>query len=135
MLSFIASQEPISRWKGVKNFHVNFFFAPDHSKIDGSAFGFYIINKGITPQDFCYILNERGKVVKIFDFFTKGCRVMQPMQGEHFYIYMTPSLIKILNKSESLFLINNIHKKRQFASKKVIQQVLKEYQDHIDKSS
>ena len=134
-LLYISSQDKLSRWWGIRNFYVNFFFAPDHSKRDGSAFAFYIYNKGTTPQIYCSILNERGRHIGLYDFNSLRYKIMRPMRGEHFFIYITPSFIKTLEKSKSLFLVNNRNKKKKFASKKDIQRELKKYREHISKSA
>ena len=130
---YIKSRQAF-RWWGIRNFYVDFYFAPDHSERDGSAFAFYIYNKGTTPQIYRYVLNERGRRIGLYNF-SVGDRIMKPMQGKYFHIYLTPSFIKTLEKSKSLFLINNLNKKKKFASKKDIQRELKKYREHIKKDS
>ena len=133
-LSYVAGREPLSHWIGIKNFYIDFYFAPDHDIRQGSAFCFYIYNKGITPQIYRYIKNERGRPIVLYAP-GGGYRKMKPREAKHFCIYLTPSFIKTLEKSKSLFLVNHLNKRKKFASKKDIQRELKKYREHIDKKS
>ncbi len=60
-LSWLASREPISRWKGIKNINGGFIY-----KKGKGSFYFCLTNTGITPQKVYRMENDRGDILCSF---------------------------------------------------------------------
>ena len=134
-LAYIASQEQISIWKGIKNFCVTIHFIsrpPKEPTKRTPAFLVIIFNKGLTSQSFNFILTDTEKLILLGNI---DEHKMAPGHSWNFFLDINPYILETLEESKALFLVNHFNKKKKFASKKDIQKLLKEYKEHINKKA
>ena len=139
-LSYISSQEAISRWRGIKNISGQFAFSEKNilnldSKLSNEP-GFVVIiqNKGLAPQGLTTISDGGSNPIRILFNSKKTPGVMLnygDLKMEFFKA--TPFLVDKLKKSNGLFVTNRLGKKKKIASKNKIKGVLEAYKKYLKK--
>ena len=119
-LSYIANQEQISRWRGIKNIYGNIFYSKDGPLYKEPAFMIAIQNKGLTPQNITMIQDDKNNNLHFF--LHKNGQptfMLDPGMGIPVFIKIKPGVLKILKNAKGLFLLNTIGKKKKIISKKI----------------
>lgn len=124
-LSYIASQEQISRWRGIKTIDGSIAFSKDDPIHKKAGFMIFIQNNGATPKDIAFIKTDKNEIIH---WFFVGQSAFTLSAGKTIYVFLDikPHLKK-LEQADSLILVNSIGDKKKIISKKDILKVLELY--------
>ncbi len=132
-LLFIVSAEKRSFSKGIYNLSGSLQFIPEGCYgNETEGFEIFVINKEVTTQEVTNIMDDAGRYIYHF-----SNPVIKPGMKHRGFLEEYPDIMEgphevvdILKKAKKLFLVNRFGKKKRIASKKDIQEALKDYKKY-----